>query len=178
VPTGRDTVAAARRGGFLILASSCYVIDYAGRFSFEARPEAVWTAIEHLDQFERWWGWLGSLKVDGDGLTAGSILEGTVSPPLPYRMRVRVELLRCVPAQLIDAAVHGDLEGTAHLTLEAEGQGTRADASWTIEMMQRPMRIAARVAHPVLRWGHDMVVDATVRGFNAHVREVNDPGAP
>jgi hypothetical protein len=31
--------------------------------------------------------------------------------------------------------------------------------------MQRPMRIAARIAKPVLRWGHDRVVDATVDSF-------------
>jgi len=27
------------------------------------------------------------------------------------------------------------------------------------------MRIAARVAYPLLRWGHDRVVDATVDGL-------------
>jgi hypothetical protein len=32
-------------------------------------------------------------------------------------------------------------------------------------MMQRPMRLAARVAYPLLRWGHDRVVEATVAGF-------------
>jgi len=35
--------------------------------------------------------------------------------------------------------------------------------------MQRPMRVAARVAYPVLRWGHDRVVDATVAGFRRHL---------
>jgi hypothetical protein len=38
-------------------------------------------------------------------------------------------------------------------------------------MMQRPMRVAARVAPPVLRWGHDRVVDATVAGFRRHLRD-------
>jgi hypothetical protein len=33
-------------------------------------------------------------------------------------------------------------------------------------MMQRPMRIAARVAHPILCWGHDRVVEATVQSFS------------
>ena len=36
-------------------------------------------------------------------------------------------------------------------------------------MMQRPMRLAARVAHPVLRWGHDRVVEMTVNGFRRHL---------
>jgi hypothetical protein len=101
-------------------------------------------------------------RLDGGGLEAGTVLTGVVSPPLPYRMRIRVELERCIRPSLIDAAVHGDLEGRARLELAREGDGTLASAAWTIEMMQRPMRVAARFAYPMLRWGHDRVVDATV----------------
>jgi hypothetical protein len=98
-------------------------------------------------------------------LTAGSVFHGVVVPPLPYRMRLRVVLLACVPPHCIDASVHGDLVGSARLVLEPEGDGTRATVAWTIEMTQRPMRLAARVASPLLRWGHDRVVDVTVAGF-------------
>jgi hypothetical protein len=44
--------------------------------------------------------------------------------------------------------------GRAHLVFEPDGGGTLATAAWTIEMMQLPMRVAARFAHPLLRWGH------------------------
>jgi carbon monoxide dehydrogenase subunit G len=152
---------------------SPYVIDYAGRFSFPVPPREVWSAVEHFERFEAWWGWLGELRVEGPGLVAGSVLLGVVAPPLPYRMRLRVELMACDPPRSIDASVHGDLVGHARLVLEPEGEGTRATVAWTIEMMQRPMRLAARVASPVLRWGHDRVVDATVAGFRRHLR---DPG--
>ncbi|MDQ6613338.1 MAG: hypothetical protein M3083_00850 [Actinomycetota bacterium] len=77
---------------------------------------------------------------------------------------------------VIDAAIHGDLEGRARLKLspqppprEDEGLGTVVSVSWTIEMMQRPMRLAARLGFPLLRWGHDRVVDATVRGFRSQI---------
>jgi uncharacterized protein YndB with AHSA1/START domain len=153
-----------------MVTSSCYVVEYDERFVFAVPPEQVWAAIEELDQFQRWWGWLAELIVDGDGLRTGSVLRGTVAPPLPYRMRLRVELDRCVPPRLIDASVHGDLEGEAHLRLDPEPPGTAAEVAWTIEMMQRPMRLAARVAPPVLRWGHDRVVDATVSSFRTHLR--------
>lgn len=150
-------------------APSCYVIDFEGSFDFDVPPEVLWAAMGDVGRFESWLGWLANLTLDGDGLVAGSVLVGTVSPPLPYRMRVEVDLQHCVPARWIDATVHGDLAGTAQVSLEPAGDGTRVDAAWTIEMMQRPMRMAARVAHPLLRWGHDMVVEATVRGFRAHV---------
>jgi hypothetical protein len=140
-------------------------MDYSGRFFFPVPPEELWSAIERLDQFERWWGWLGHLQVDGTGLQEGSVLRGTVSPPVPYRMRINVELTRSVRGELIDAVVSGDLAGDAHLRLRPDGQGTIADVAWSLEMLQRPMRLAARVAYPLLRWGHDRVVEATVSSF-------------
>jgi uncharacterized protein YndB with AHSA1/START domain len=141
------------------------VIEYRGTFRFGVSPEAVWEAIERTGEFERWWGWLGAFRLDGAGLEAGSVLVGVVSPPLPYHMSIRVELVQCVPPSFIDAVVHGDLEGRARLELIPDDEGTVASVAWTIEMMQRPMRVAARFAYPLLRWGHDRVVDATVSGF-------------
>jgi carbon monoxide dehydrogenase subunit G len=149
---------------------SPYVIEYEGRFSFPVPPQQVWSAIEHLERFETWWGWLRDLRVEGPGLAAGSVLHGVVAPPLPYRMRLRVELLESVPPCRIEAAVQGDLVGHARLVLEPEGEGTRASVTWTIEMIQRPMRVAARIASPLLRWGHDQVVAATVAGFRRQLR--------
>lgn len=134
--------------------------------------------MEELDRLEPRWSWLGNLSVEGRGLQVGSVLRGTVDPPLPYRMRLQVYVQRCIPARLIDAVVHGDLEGDAHLMLEPDDGGTRADVAWTIEMMQRPMRMAARVAYPMLRWGHDRVVDSTVKGFRTHLGEPNSLGGP
>ncbi len=35
--------------------------------------------------------------------------------------------------------------------------------------MQRPMRIACRFGYPLLKWGHDRVVELTVSSFRRHV---------
>ena len=143
-------------------------MDYAGRFTFPVAPLELWAAIERVDQFERWWSWLGDLRIDGDGLQPGSVLHGTVAPPVPYRMRVAVEIGRCEPGELIDAKVTGDLAGDARLRIgpdATDGDATVAQVAWSLEMKQLPMRVAARFAHPLLRWGHDRVVEATVAGF-------------
>jgi hypothetical protein len=80
-------------------------------------------------------------------------------------MKLDVIVEELVPERCVTALVHGDLEGAARLTFEGDESETRAHATWTVEMMQRSMRMAARIAHPLLRWGHDRVVDATVDGF-------------
>lgn len=156
---------------------STSVIDYRGRFSFDVPREAIWSSIEHCERFEAWWSWLREFRLEGPGLVAGAVLHGVVSPPVPYTMRIQVALDRCTRPSRIDATVHGDLEGEAHLVLEPSGPGTMVEASWTVEMKQRPMRVAARVAYPLMRWGHDRVIEATVAGMRRHLAaDVTAPG--
>jgi uncharacterized protein YndB with AHSA1/START domain len=147
-----------------------HVIEYQGRFVLPAPPDQVWATLSCFDRYEQWWGWLRELRVEGGGLQAGSVLRGTVIPPLPYRIRIEVRLVECAAPQTIRATVAGDLRGHARLRLTPIGSDqTRADIRWTIEMMQPPMRLVARCARHILLWGHDRVVDATVVGFSRHL---------
>jgi len=166
----RARPAGRARPRLIAVPRSPYVIDYRGAFAFDLPPEALWSAIERSERFEGWWAWLRELRMEGAGLEDGAVLHGVVSPPVPYVMRIDVVLERCTWPTRIDAHVLGDLRGPAWLTFEPRDAGTRAEVGWTIEMMQRPMRAAARLAHPLLRWGHDRVVEATVSGFRAHLR--------
>ena len=147
------------------MANSPYIIEYEGAFYLDLPPEEVWAIISRTDRFEGWWGWLRELEVEGKALESGSVLRGVVVPPLPYRMRLEVVLVKSTRPHRIDAVISGDLRGDASLTFTPDGDGTQAIIGWDIEMMQKPMRLAARLAHPLLRWGHDLVVHATVEGF-------------
>jgi hypothetical protein len=148
---------------------SPYVIEYEGAFTFPVPVAHLWSTMVQFDRFPSWWSWLHEFSVKGSGLEHGTVLHGIVAPPLPYRMRLDVVVDECVPGRRITAFVHGDLEGAATLTFDGDGTEARVQATWTLEMMQRPMRMAARVAHPLLRWGHDRVVAATVDGFRRHL---------
>jgi uncharacterized protein YndB with AHSA1/START domain len=141
------------------------VIEYRGRFTLPASPDQVWSAVGSFDRYEEWWGWLKELRVDGSGLVAGTILNGTVVPPLPYQLRVQVTLVECVAPQVIRAAVTGDLQGQGTLELAPVAGATQADITWSIEMMQPALRLVARFARPLLLWGQDRVVASTVAGF-------------
>jgi carbon monoxide dehydrogenase subunit G len=153
------------------VAGSPSVFEYEGRFSLPAAPADIWAAIGQVDLFETWWAWLRELRVEGVPLQSGCVLHGLVSPPVPYRMRLRVALLRCEPPSLIDADVSGDLVGRARIRFDPEPAGTRATVGWTVEMMQRSMRVAARLGSPLLRFGHDRVVESTVSRFTKLLSE-------
>jgi hypothetical protein len=145
------------------------VIEYDGTFVFPVSVARVWQMMSRFALFPSWWGWLREFSVEGDDLVRGTVLHGVVVPPLPYRMRLDVALDECVPRDHVAAFVHGDLEGVAKLTFDGDDSEALVHATWTIEMMQPPMRMAAKFAHPLLQWGHDSVVEATVDGFRRRV---------
>jgi len=141
------------------------VITYRRDYEFPVSPAELWDTIEEVDQFEGWWPWLEEFRLEGGALTEGAVLHGVVAPPLPYRMHIQVELTHCERPRRMEARIGGDLVGRAALVLRPKGAGSNVEVAWTVEMMQRPMRLASRMAHPVLQWGHDRVVELTVAGF-------------
>jgi hypothetical protein len=145
------------------------VFTHRGDYSFGLAPEQLWSRIEEVDQFEGLWPWLSEFRLEGDGLVEGSTLRGVVTPPLPYRMRLEVELGPCRRPHAIDAVVGGDLTGDARLRIRPDGEGSRVGMAWTIEMRQPVMRMAARLGRPLLQWGHDRVVETTVADFRRRI---------
>lgn len=142
-------------------------VRFREEYWFPISPAQMWDTIEQYDRYPLWWTWLRQFTAhpDGCGIDDGVELRGVVVPPLPYRLSVHVTLDRCLRPALIDASVDGDLRGDASLRLAAAGDGTRATVAWTLEMVSPPLRIAARLAFPVVRWGHDQVVAMAVAGF-------------
>lgn len=141
------------------------VITHRSVHEFTVSPRQLWDIIQEVDQFEGWWPWLEEFRLEGDSLKTGAVLRGVVAPPVPYRMRIWVLLTGCDPGRGMQALVHGDLEGEASIAMRPQGTGTNVEVGWTVEMMQAPMRVADRVAHGLLQWGHDRVVDLTIAGF-------------
>jgi hypothetical protein len=156
-------------------------VDYSAAFWFPVTPDRLWAVVEQFDLFESWWGWLREFEADQDELVDGNVLHGTVVPPVPYHLHLDVQLQRCHRPRLIDAVVNGDLSGQAELRLEDVDDGTRVAVAWSLEMRSAPLRVAARVAYPLMRWGHDRVVDMAVSGFQRRallgVSAVTGPGS-
>jgi uncharacterized protein YndB with AHSA1/START domain len=142
-------------------------VRFAGTYRFTVSPEQIWETLAHFDSYQQWWAWLRDFTaVPGDsGLADGTQLLGTVVPPVPYRLSLRVRLDRCVPPSLVEATIEGDLTGEAVLRLTAAEEGAIVDAAWTLQPTSSPLRLASRIAHPIVMWGHDQVVAMAVAGF-------------
>jgi hypothetical protein len=140
-------------------------VDYAAAFWFPVPPGELWDTIEQFERFPSWWLWLQDFDADAPGLVPGNVLHGTVLPPVPYPLRLDVRLVECTRPQRLEAFVDGDLRGRAVFLLDPLHDGTQLATSWSLEFVSAPLRVAARIAYPVLRWGHDRVVEMAVAGF-------------
>ncbi len=147
------------------------MFTHRGEYAFDLPPDRLWDRMAEVDRFEGWWPWLSELRLEGNGLEEGAVLRGVVSPPLPYRMRLRIELGPCRRPEAIDATVGGDLTGTARLRIRATPEGSVVAMEWVIEVRQPVMRLAARLGRPLLQWGHDRVVAVTLAGFRRRIEE-------
>lgn len=145
------------------------VVDFRRQFYLAARPERVWQQISKLDDYESWWPWLRRFHSERAGMVSGNVLRGLVVPPVPYPFRMQVTLDECCPPATVRASVAGDVTGSATVDFEPVGEGTVVTCCWTLRMDSLPMRVAARTAYPVLRWGHDRVVQVSVNAFAAHL---------
>lgn len=153
------------------------VIDFAGSFRLPLAPAAVWDLVAEPANFATWWSWLSDLRVEGDGLAPGATWHGVVSPPVPWRLSLEVTFLACERPWSADALVSGDCSGPASLRLAGLDDGTEATLAWSLEMHPLALRVADRVARPLLLAGHDAVVRWALAGFSAALAQRAGPAA-
>lgn len=140
-------------------------VHYSEAFWFPIRVDDFWQLIEDFERYQERWPWLEAFTADQDGLVAGNVLRATILPPVPLRVRIQVCFHSCQRLSLTEAGITGDLQGHASLSFDEHNGGTRVRADWTLEPASKSVRLATRVARPLVRWGHDRVVDMAVTGL-------------
>lgn len=142
-------------------------IQYRDMFLFPLPPAELWMIMERFDLFGTWWAWLADLRADQPGLTDGNVLHPVAAPPAVHRMHIDIRLRRCEKPRLIEAEIEGDFSGPAVLRLTETGQGTCVEAAWSLTMRSPSLRVAAQVAYPLMRTGHDHLIDLAVSRFRS-----------
>ncbi|HXY28423.1 MAG TPA: SRPBCC family protein [Acidimicrobiales bacterium] len=149
------------------------------RYALPLGCDEVWALISDVRNYRRWWSWLRVFEATS--LEAGDEWHCEVQPPVPYPVRFDVALELVRAPSFVQARVGGDVEGRATLTLEAAGDtapGSVATLRSSLAPGNPALRLVARVAFPVARFGHDWVMDAGARQFIARVtRTTSGDGA-
>jgi len=137
--------------------------DYDRRFEFAVSPETFWETISRTESYPAWWTWLR--EFESDGLRDGAHTECVIRAPLPYALRVTVDVERAVPPELVETRVSGDLDGPARLEITPAPMGCAARLVWSLELREPWLARLARVTRPVLTWAHNRIISSGVRQF-------------
>jgi hypothetical protein len=137
--------------------------EYDRRFEFAVSPEAFWSTVARTDRYPEWWTWLR--EFESDGLRDGAHTACVIQAPLPYALRVTIDVERTVPPVLVETRVSGDLDGPARLEIAPTPQGCAARLVWSLELREPWLARLARFTRPVLTWAHDRVISSGVRQF-------------
>lgn len=142
------------------------------RYVFDAPPATVWAAIEHVEDYRRWWPWLE--RLDDPGLWPGAEWRCVIRSPLRRTLRFTVTIALVEAPGRIVAHLGGDLVGPAEVTVGAvpAARPERAEVRLVSELAPRDPLLAAitRLARPVARRAHDAVIDRGARQFAAALR--------
>jgi hypothetical protein len=136
------------------------------RYRFEVDRAELWQEIAEPEHYTEWWPWLRSF--DAECLVPGVRWRCVIQPPLPYTIRVDVDITEVVEAEAVSADVSGDLRGHARISL-VDGNGSLPDGHCEARVVSslapssRVMGAAAWLVAPVARWGHDWVLSTGAR---------------
>jgi hypothetical protein len=121
--------------------------------------------MTELGAYRRWWPWLS--RFEGEAFAAGEAWRCAVRPPLPYVLRFTIRLDEIDPCRSAAATVDGDIVGTASLTLQPLDDGAATEVRLVSQLAPANpvLRQVARLAAPVVRMGHDWVLDTGAAQF-------------
>jgi carbon monoxide dehydrogenase subunit G len=146
-------------------------VSYSGSFDFDVPPETLWTALQRVDLFPSWWPWIKEVLLEGEALAVGSAISFTIDPPIPYRMRVTVEVIDSTEGTYLEGRVTGDLHGTGSLRFDPSNGGTETSTEWKVEVSNPALRAVIRIARPLLLWAQRWAVEVSLRGFRRYLAE-------
>ena len=149
---------------------SPYLFDYRGSFRFDLEPAELWAKLGQTERYPEWWPWMRDLETRGTRFAPGFAFRFKVVSPLPWKMALTITVTDSDEPVHIEAKVDGHLRGPAELTFSGNEDGTtEVGVTWSVEVMDRTMRVGARVARPLIKWGQDWAVRTALTSFQKHL---------
>jgi uncharacterized protein YndB with AHSA1/START domain len=145
-------------------------------YRFPGDVDTVWTALGATDQYQRWWPWLR--QFEARGLFTGDSWRCLVKPPLPYSLRFTVRLDDVTEHRSVAATITGDIAGVARLELTPRDDTCEIRLTSELSPRSRTFAMFAALARPLVKRGHDWVLDTGAAQFAAAAVGAGDRPRP
>lgn len=126
-------------------------------------PEVVWQALEQVDAYQRWWPWLQDF--DARSLSEAARWSARIRIPVPWSLRIALELHDVRAPTSVRATVTGDVAGSATVTVEEAGDGSTIRVRSALVPRQPLLATLHRMVPSVSQRMHDNVIDAAFEQF-------------
>jgi hypothetical protein len=136
-------------------------------YEFPAEPDVIWARLDRVQDYQMWWPWLR--QFEAQQLKTGDTWDCVIKPPVPWSIRMAVEITEAVPARLISARVTGDVTGEGRLDVQPSEGGSEVRIQTRLTPASTVLRAAAYLAAPLSRFGHDWVLDTGARQFRTQL---------
>lgn len=132
-------------------------------WGFDHDADDVYAALADVAAYPSWWPQVRATREIADGVG-----EVRCRSMLPYDLTfVMHRELEDPERRVLRAHMEGDLVGTSEWRVTPDGPGCTAVFDEDVEVGKRLLRAAGRVARPVLRFNHDLMMRSGHRGLRA-----------
>lgn len=134
---------------------------FRSEWHIAADPDKVYQALADVQAYPGWWPQVvGARWVDEN---SGELRCRSL---LPYELVFVVRrVLEDRDARVLQADLEGDLTGSSTWTISADGTGAVAVFDEQVDVRKRLLRIGGKLARPVLRYNHDLMMRAGEKGL-------------
>jgi hypothetical protein len=134
---------------------------FRSQWRLPASPSKVYAVLLDVEHYPQWWRQVvGARWLDDD---SGELRCRSL---LPYDLVFVVHREVQDPVRgVLRARLDGDLTGASQWTISASGTGSLAVFDEEVDVHKRLVRAAGRVARPVLRFNHELMMRAGERGL-------------
>jgi hypothetical protein len=156
------------------MGNSRYV--FHSRWTVPGAPAAVFAVLADVENYPAWWPQVRSATpvAAGDGVTAGEL---TCRSLLPYDLVFTArQQVSDADSLVLRAAFTGDLDGFGQWSLAADGPITEVVFDQDVEVGKPLVRRLGRLARPLLRANHELMMRGGEAGLRRHLAARSNPG--
>ena len=125
----------------------------------------VWRTILDGTHWPEWWKGVEQVTTvrPGGANSVGLTTDQVWKSALPYRLRMRIEIVKVEELQLIEVTSDGALRGTGIMRFSEDGGVTEVRFTWDVSTTEWWMNLLAPLLTGIFRWNHAYIMNAGAR---------------
>lgn len=142
--------------------------EFLNYWSLDRPVETTWKFITDETM---WYSWLGDIvTIDSfapdQSLGKGQVYKTCWRGPLPYSLKLDVEIINIVPYSAVSVQTEGDLIGNGVVEFKPDNAGTVITFTWQAQPTRLWMKMLAPFAKRLFEYSHNKLLNEGFRSFN------------